>query len=129
MLEAVMAFSTLGLAVLTLFLVGITFWVGSSQTQATRDVAALQMFMMLDKKYDKLLDKRKFLSAWISDENRDLSSPLRFTAEYDAETLLDFFELLGHLARRGLVDRKLVQNNFSIAILCYWTRLVFNRIS
>lgn len=126
MLEAIMAFSTLGLAVLTLFLVGITFWVGSNQTRVTRDVAALQMLMLLDKKYEKLLDTRKFLSASIINiinENRDPDSPFRFEEENSAETLLDFFEMLGHLVRRELVDRKLAQNNFSIAVLCYWTGL------
>ena len=123
MLEAIMAFSTLGLALLTLFLVGITFWVGSRQTKATRDVAALQMLMLVDERYEKLLDTRKFLSASIIDENRDPYSPLRFAEENEAEKLLDFFEMLGHLVRRDLVDRKLAQNNFSIAVLCYWTGL------
>ncbi len=123
MLNEIMAFSTLGLAILTLFLVGITFWVGSNQTRVTRNVAALQMLMLLDKKYEKLLDTRKFLSASIIDDNRNPDSPFRFEEENSAETLMDFFEMLGHLVRRKLVDQKLAQNNFSIAVLCYWTGL------
>ena len=123
MLETIMAYSTLGLAVLTLVLVGITFWVGSNQTRVTRNVAALQMLMLLNEKYEKLQETRRGISLSILNENKDPSSPLRFAEENYAETLLDFFEMLGHLVRRGLVDRKLTQNNFSIAVLCYWTGL------
>jgi hypothetical protein len=41
----------------------------------------------------------------------------------DAETLLDFFETLGDLTKRKFLDERMVWNEFSIAVRCYWRAL------
>lgn len=110
--NAIEAYSTFVLAISTVVLVIITFFVGWAQIKANRNVSGLQILLRLEDKYDKdLLEVRSRLSMQL----HSLGVPV----PQDAEEVLDFFETLGHLSKRKLIDQKLVQNTFSIPIRCY----------
>ena len=115
--SSIEAYSTLVLAISTVILVVITLSVGWAQIKANRNVSGLQILLRLEDKYEgrEFLEVRSRLSMQL----HSLGVPV----PQDAETILDFFETLGHLSRRKLVDQELVQNNFSIPILCYWSAL------
>ncbi|MHB1832380.1 MAG: DUF4760 domain-containing protein [Acidiferrobacteraceae bacterium] len=95
----------------------VPLYAARAQIKASRDVAGLQLFLQLVQKYDgELHDTRERLGMLLCGGGSN--APVQ-----DQETVLDFFETIGYLMRRKLIDRHLVLSEFSIPVQCYWNAL------
>lgn len=97
-------------AVLAAFL---TVW---WQIRTSRRLTSLQLFLQLIAQYESTFMHRKRASL----AHTLLSDPK--TLKLD-DTVLMFFETLGHLNRRGFIDLDLVWNSFGVDVCYYWPAL------
>jgi hypothetical protein len=67
-------------------------------------------------------DKR-FSSEDMLRERQSLASSLMDERDPGSEDLLDFFESVGHYAKRGLLDQETLWNEFSYFVIRYWPLL------
>lgn len=86
------------------------------QNRAARQLTCLQLFVQLAAQYDSadMQQVRASLAAKL------LSDP--DTLEIN-DSLLVFYENIGVLSRRGLLDPELMANTFSIDVRSYWSAL------
>jgi hypothetical protein len=88
------------------------------QAKVSQRAAALQMFIQVTKQFDEepIASARKELAAL-------LILPGQPPSEFFADAILDFFEGLAYLTRKGHVDYEMVSNDFSLPLRCYWKPL------
>lgn len=111
--EAVTAWATLVIAVfsvVTALVAMVAVWL---QNRAARTLLAVQLAMEFDKRFssEDMLCERQSLASCLLD-GRDPDSKL-----------LDFFESVGHYAKRGLLDQETLWNDFSYFVIRYWPLL------
>ena len=83
------------------------------QTKVTRDTTSVQLFLNVSNQYQLPEMRRlrgKFAKSLLSSKNKE---------DMD-ESVLEFFETLAHLTRRGMLERQMVWNTFSIESRIYW---------
>ncbi|MHB1950367.1 MAG: DUF4760 domain-containing protein [Acidiferrobacteraceae bacterium] len=105
------------MACATVALVCTTARAARAQVKASKDVAGLQTFLHLVQKYEGDLSS-----------TRERLGMLLYTGETkalnrDMDEVLDFFETVGYLTRCEMLDQRLILNEFSIPVLCYWSAL------
>ncbi len=115
--ELMTAWATIALAVSTLVLVGVSFWVGRRQINDSKAVSNLEVTLRLMHEYDseKMRKTRDTLARLLHGGGTALSQ--------ESEEWLDFLETVGHLARQNLVNQDLLYNEFSFPVFCYWGAL------
>ena len=111
--DVITAWATLAIAVLTVvtaFVAIVAVWL---QNRASRTLLAAQLAMEFDKRFstEDMLRERQSLASSLMDQ-RDPDSEL-----------LDFFESVGHYAKRGLLDQETLWNDFSYFVIRYWPLL------
>jgi len=117
--ELMTAWATIALAVFTLILVITTRRAAAQEIEDRKNVTRLELTLRLTREYDSepLTKVREKLAQHLASVGGPPDS-------WPADTLLDFFETMGHLAHRGLLDDdELLWNDFSMPVLCYWTAL------
>lgn len=72
----------------------------------------IDLLLKLDERYDSD-NMRKF-------RRSAAKSLLSGNSSGDVDEVLDFFEMMGFLVRRGALDKKMVWHNFSHSISGYW---------
>ena len=104
-------------ALATVVIAVATIWAIDSQVATARSVASVQIYLQLTDKFDsqEMLAKRDRLAMLLINNGAVVTA--------DAEGVLDFFETIGHLARRSGLDIDLVDNGFSIYLRYYWMAL------
>lgn len=113
-----LAVSTFALAVFTLILVRTTRQAAAQEIEDRKNVTRLELTLRLTREYDsaQFITIREKLGHHLANVGGPPDAWL-------ADTLLDFFETMGHLAHRGLLDNELLWNDFSMSVLCYWNGL------
>ena len=98
----------------TFALVIVTAYFMRRQVQDARRVSQVQLFVQLADRYegDTLRGDRKQLAS-------ELNSDQALT-DASAGAVLDFFETIAYLTKRGDLDDEMVYNEFANHLLCYW---------
>lgn len=115
--EAITAIATAVLAVATLIL-GIVVWVVAvAEGRRSRFSLGVDVAMKLDEQWNEgYLDRRRSAAAALL-----LSPDKRGSGDEDhIEDVLDFFETLGHLTKRGALDAEMVWSYFFYWFYGYW---------
>ncbi len=94
----------------TLFVALLIVWL---QNRSNRKTMGLQLYNQLAAQWDsnEMQNRRSRLAL------RLLRKPERIDIE---DSILVFFENIGHLTRKGLLDKELIWNTYSIDIAHYW---------
>lgn len=84
------------------------------QIRDNRIVSGVSLIMQMAREYaTDYRDTRRRVSRSIQRKKKKILNQ-------DDYFLLSFFETLGYLARRGMVDKEMIWNEFSIKILGWW---------
>ena len=108
-----MVLGTWALVVVTLALVGVTFWMARSQARAVQDDLRARLQLQFIDRFDgpKMVKARKDLAHLLLAK----ASPDQIT-----ETVMDFFEDMSLFLRRGYLDEELIWSTFGFYGVRWW---------
>ena len=107
------AIGTWALVAVTLALVGVTWWLARGQLGVAKEQLTVEIYLELRKEFDgPLITARKLLAQQLL-ENRP---------HYEInEPVLNFFEDVGMLIRRGYLEREMIWDTFSYYTTNWWS--------
>ncbi|AVA38253.1 DUF4760 domain-containing protein [Cupriavidus metallidurans] len=119
--ESVSTYASVATAVASWVLAGVTVWMVRSQIGEAKRATGLQLFTQLARDFqDPAMRslRRAFAAELLAARTHGLHDQnLRPLAD---ETVLEFFENLAHLTRDRVLERRIVRNYFSVAVVAYW---------
>lgn len=113
----VLAIAASALTVVALLTLAAAVYWAAQLIEETRSNNRLERYLQLSRDFDSpdMVEARARVAAALLRGERATPN--------DIETVLGHFETLGFLARRGLVDRRMIWTDYGEAVQCYWFAL------